>query len=258
MVISASATSISLSRALPAGSRSAPWRLKDVDGLGEIAVHGAGERVGFLGGGVALDGVPQCFIQDEAGIERADLGLDGVVGGAQLGRGGDAFQMPDHAHRVVELFGHGVEGVQRVGRWRWCASRLFWARTSSSSMAGSTSEAWILSKGMRKEISSSGFIESFRVAGKCDTQCRWTNSLPYLNFSKKHGGVRCSISSSIRRRWRFRLRWAGRFCSCLRARRCSNGIGSRCWRSLAWLWGFIVCEGGFLRNTGWRSASIGK
>ena len=68
----------------------------------------------FFARGVALNRLPQIFVERQAGIERADLGLDGVVRRAQFRRGGDAFQMPDHAHGVIELFGHRVERMQRL------------------------------------------------------------------------------------------------------------------------------------------------
>src|SRR5260370_29249897 len=41
--------------------------LEVVDGLGEKTPQGAGERAGFIGRGVALDGLPQGFVEGQAG-----------------------------------------------------------------------------------------------------------------------------------------------------------------------------------------------
>ena len=79
-------------------------------------MEGAGEGFGFRGGGVGFYGGPECFVQDQAGIEGADFGLDGVVCGAQGGSGGDGFEVTDDGHGPVEIFGHGVQREQGVLR----------------------------------------------------------------------------------------------------------------------------------------------
>ena len=53
--------------------------LERVDGLGEKPPHRARKRTSLIGGGVALDRLPQTFIQRKTGIKRAGFGLNGVI-----------------------------------------------------------------------------------------------------------------------------------------------------------------------------------
>ena len=58
--------------------------------------------------------LPQARVQRNAGVERADLGLHGVEGGAQFGIRGHALQVAHHAHGPIERLGQRVQRVQRV------------------------------------------------------------------------------------------------------------------------------------------------
>ena len=58
--------------------------------------------------------LPEAGVQRNAGVERADLGLRGVEGGAQLGIRGHALQVAHHAHGPIQRLGQLVQRVQRV------------------------------------------------------------------------------------------------------------------------------------------------
>ena len=53
-------------------------------------------------------------MERDGGVELADLGLDGVVGGAQFRVGGHGFQVLDHAHGAVQRFGEQVQAGQCI------------------------------------------------------------------------------------------------------------------------------------------------
>ena len=87
--------------------------LEGVHGLGEEPLHRSRQRPRLPRRRVPLDRVPQSLIQGQARIERAHLGLHGIKSRAQRRSGRDAFQVPDHVHRVIQALRHHVQRVQR-------------------------------------------------------------------------------------------------------------------------------------------------
>ena len=88
--------------------------LERVDGLGQKAMIGPFERAPFFRGCVRLDRFPQSFIQGDARIKRAGLGLHRIERRAKGRRRGDAFDVPHHAQGEVEPLRHDVDRLQRI------------------------------------------------------------------------------------------------------------------------------------------------
>ena len=80
-----------------------------VDSLLEIAALDRIEAGHFGMSRHFLDGLPEARIQRNRRKKLTDARLGFVVGGAQLGRGGYAFQMADQGHGVFETLGDQVE-----------------------------------------------------------------------------------------------------------------------------------------------------
>ena len=104
-----SSTSSSSSRFLPAASRSAPCLRNVSTVLWRKRRRSPASSRAFPGRGVRLDALPQPRMQRNPRIECADLRLHGIERGAQLRVGGHRFQVPDHAHGIVERLGQLVE-----------------------------------------------------------------------------------------------------------------------------------------------------
>jgi hypothetical protein len=154
----ARATPISARRCLPAGGSSAPWRRKSSRVLWRKRCRAPVRALRVIGVGVGAQGLPQAVVERELGVELGDGGLHGVVGGAQLGGGGDGLEVADDGHGEVEGLGGGVEGER--GCWRSCAGRLGddaldglrGPRRAVVSTAGSTCSGRMRSKGTCRGI----------------------------------------------------------------------------------------------------------